>query len=66
VVDTADEVAFEDADCLSVGLAVAALFGEVGRGLRVTHDLGEREHVDRVVELAVAAGVQAVTVSPSR
>jgi hypothetical protein len=32
VVDAADEVAFEDADRFLVGLAVAALFGDVDRG----------------------------------
>ena len=62
VIDAADEVAFEAADRLGVGLAGAALLSEVGGGLGVEHDLGEREHVEGVVELAVAAGVQAVAV----
>jgi hypothetical protein len=50
-------VAFEAADRFSAGLAVAALFVDVERGLWVVDDLGDREHVDGVVELAVAAAV---------
>jgi len=65
VVDAAYEVAFEAADRFSVALPVAALFGEVNRGPRVVEHLGEREHVERVVELTVPAGVEAVAVGPS-
>jgi hypothetical protein len=65
VVDAADEVAFEAADRFSVALPVGALFSEVHRGPWVVEDLGEREHVERVVELTVAARVEAVAVGPS-
>ena len=53
----ADEVAFEAADGVFVGLAVGAVFGEVDRGSGVVADLDDREQVEGVVELAVAAGV---------
>jgi hypothetical protein len=62
VVDASDEVAFEAADRFSVAFPVAALLGEVDRGPGVVEDLGEREHVEGVVELAVAAGIEAVAV----
>ena len=65
VVDASDEVAFEAADRFSVRLAVAALFGDVDRGPGVVEELGEREHVEGVVELAVAAGIEAVAVGAS-
>jgi hypothetical protein len=57
VVDAADEVAFEAADRFAVGLAALALFGDVEGGLGVVADLAEREHVDGVVELTVAAAI---------
>ena len=41
------------------------MFGDVERGCGVVAELGEREHVDRVVELAVAAAVEAVAVGAS-
>jgi hypothetical protein len=66
VVDAADEVAFEAADRFWVGLSAGALFGDVEGGLGVVVDAGEREHVERVVELAVAAAVEAVAVGASR
>jgi hypothetical protein len=66
VVDASDEVAFEAADRFFVGLPVAALFGDVDRGLRVVEDFGEGEHVERVVELTVAAGIETVAVGASR
>ena len=65
VVDAADEVSFEAADRCAAALPVAALFGEVDRCRRVVPDLGEGEHVECVVELAVAAGVEAVAVGAS-
>lgn len=65
MVDAAHEVAFEAADRFSGALPVAALFGEVNRGPRVVEDLGEREHVERVVELTVPARVEAVAVRSS-
>src|SRR5205814_9845034 len=46
----------------SAGFAASALFGDVQRGARVVAELGQREHVDGVVELAVAAGIQAVAI----
>jgi hypothetical protein len=64
VVDASDEVAFEAADGFFVGLGVAALFGDLDRGPRVVEDFGEREHVERVVELTVPAGIEAVAVGP--
>jgi hypothetical protein len=57
VVDPADEVAFEAADRFALGFAALALFGDVDRGLGVVADSAEGEHVDRVVELTVAAAV---------
>ena len=66
MVDASDEVAFEAADRFFAGLPVASLLGEVDRGPRVVEDLGEREHVEGVVELTVPAGVEAVAVGPSR
>jgi hypothetical protein len=65
VVDPADEVAFEAADRFALGLASCSLFGDVERGLGVVAESAEGEHVDRVVELAVAAAVQAVAVGAS-
>jgi hypothetical protein len=66
VVDAADELAFEAPDRFLVGLASGALFGEVDRSLRVIADLGERQQMEGVIEVAVAAGVQAAAVSPPR
>jgi hypothetical protein len=62
VVDAADEVAFEVADCLAFGFSVGALFGEVDGAAWVVADADDREHVEGAVEPAVAAGVQAVVV----
>ncbi len=61
-VDASDEVAFEAADRFALSFAALALFGDVDGGLGVVADSAEREHVDGVVELAVAAAVQAVAV----
>jgi len=46
-------------------LRCGAVWGDVGRGLRVVENLGEGEHVERVVELTVPAGVQAVAIGAS-
>jgi DNA replication protein DnaC len=58
-------VAFEAASRLALGLAALALLGHVERGLWVVADSAEGEHVDRVVELAVASAVQAIAVGAS-
>jgi hypothetical protein len=63
VVGPADEVAFEAADRLVLGLGALALFDYLERGLRVVEDPAEGDHVDGVVELAVAAVVQAEAIS---
>jgi hypothetical protein len=55
---------FEAAGRFSFGFAVRALLGDVDRGLRVVADLGERQQVKGVVELAVAARIKAVAVGP--
>src|ERR1035437_7665028 len=65
VVDASDEVAFEAADRFLAGLPVAALLGDVDRCPRVVEYFGEGEHVERVVELTVPAGIEAVAVAPS-
>jgi len=62
VVDAADEMALEAANRLFVCLPAGALFGDLHRGARVVGDFANREQVDRVVELAVAARVQAMAV----
>ena len=42
--------------------AFGVLFGDVAGGLRVVVDAGKREHVEGVVELAVAARIEAVAI----
>jgi hypothetical protein len=61
-VDAPDEMALEIADGFFLGFAASALCGGVDRRLRVVADLCQSEHVDRVVELPVAARVQAMAV----
>src|SRR5689334_12979903 len=56
---------FETSDRFAVGLAAFALSGDVQGGLRVKPDLADGEHVNGVVELAVAAAVEAVAVGAS-
>jgi hypothetical protein len=51
--DAAGEVAFEAADRFAFGLAFGCLSLEVGAGGGVPVALGERDDVDRAVELAV-------------
>jgi hypothetical protein len=53
-------VALERADGFLAGLALAAAPSEVFAGGRVNADLGERENVQRGVELAVAGAVEPV------
>ena len=60
-VDGADEVAFEGAHGFSAGLAFAAAAGDVFAGGPVEAGLGERDHVQGGVELAVAGAVEAVS-----
>src|ERR1700756_2994116 len=64
--DAADGVSFEAAQRLGGGLAGVALFGDVGGGFAVVGEFAEREHVDGVVELAVAAAVEAVAAGVAR
>lgn len=53
-VEGADEVALEGAQCFFAGLALLAAAGHVGAGGRVDSCLGDGDHVQRAVELAVA------------
>jgi len=62
VPDPAGEVAFEAAHGFEAGLAFGAFAGQVVLGLGVAAGAGERDAVNRGVELAVAAAVQAVAV----
>jgi hypothetical protein len=64
--DAASEVALQTAQRFAAGLAVGLLAREVCGGLRVEAALGDREAVQRAVELAVAAAVEAVAVGASR
>jgi hypothetical protein len=64
--DAAGEVTLEAADRFAGGLALGLLAGEVGGGPGVEAALGDREAVQRAVELAVAAAVEAVAVGASR
>ena len=56
----AGEVAFEAADGFEFGLAFCVFASEVCVGLGVGLGTGERDDVDRAVELAVPAAVQSV------
>jgi hypothetical protein len=62
VPDAAGEVAFEAADRFAVGLAFGGLAGDVGLCLGVAAGAGDGDAVDRCVDLAVAAAVEAVAV----
>src|SRR5918994_994634 len=59
-VDDVGEVAFEGATGFAWGLAFADLAGQEGLGVGVVALLDDRDAVERGVELAVAAAVQAV------
>jgi hypothetical protein len=52
-------VAFEAADGFELGLALGLFASEIGTSFGVGLGAGERDDVDRAVELAVAAAVQA-------
>src|SRR4051794_21852315 len=60
VPDSAGEVALEAADGFAAGLAFGLAAGQVGGGLGIEAALGDGEAVQRAVELAVAAVVEAV------
>src|SRR3954454_15429989 len=66
VPDAAGEVAFEAADGFAGGLAFGSFAVEVGLGFGVAAGAGDRDAVDRGVELAVAAAVEAVAVGLAR
>ena len=66
VPDAACEVALEAADGFAVGLAFGGLAGEVGLGFGVAAGAGDGDAVDRGVDLAVAAAVEAVAVGLAR
>ena len=63
--DDADEEAFEAADGLASALAFGFLALEVGTCGGVVAGLGDRDPVERGVELAVAAAVEAVSLDPA-
>jgi len=60
--DAADEVALERSAGFAAGLAFGLFAFEEGVGLGVVAGLCERESVERAVELAVAARIEAVTI----
>jgi hypothetical protein len=62
VPDAAGEVAFEAAERFAVGLAFGGLASDVGLRLGVAAGAGDGDAVDRGVDLAVAAAVEAVAV----
>jgi hypothetical protein len=64
--DAASEVALEAAQCFFARLALGLFAGEVGGGVRVPVAFVDGEAVQRAVELAVAAVVEAVTVGVAR
>src|SRR5215213_7519445 len=62
VPDAAGEVAFEAADGFFGGLAFGSFAVEVGLGFGVAASAGDGDAVNRGVDLAVAAAVEAVAV----
>src|SRR4051794_6717329 len=62
VPDAAGEVAFEAADGFFGALAFGAFAGDVVLGFGVAAQAGDGDAVDRGVDLAVAAAVEAVAV----
>src|SRR3954468_10779101 len=64
--DAADEVALESSAGFAAGLAFGLFALEEGLGLGVVAGLGQRESVERAVELSVAARIEAVPVSATR
>jgi hypothetical protein len=65
VPDAAGEVALEAADGFAARLAVGLLAIEVGGGLGIEAAFGDGQAVQRAVELAVAAAVEAVALGSS-
>jgi hypothetical protein len=63
VVKAAGEVSFEAPQCAFGRLSFGSFAGEVLAGLGVVLGAGDRDDVQRVVELAVSASVQAVLVA---
>jgi hypothetical protein len=63
--DAAGEVALEATDRLAVRLALGLLACDELHGLGVTAGAGDSHAVDRCVDLAVAAAVEAVPVGPA-
>lgn len=57
----AGEVSFETEERFSAGFAAVALALEVGPGFRVDASSVQRDDVQGLVELSVAAAVQAVS-----
>src|SRR5215216_6489718 len=64
--EAAGEVPLEAAERSLVGLAFGFLALEVGLGGRVVAGASDRDDVERVVELAIAAAVEPVPVALSR
>src|SRR5215218_3295685 len=62
----AGEVSFEGAEGFFAGFAFFLPAGEVGDGWRVVAALGDGDAVQRAVELAVAAAVQAMALAVAR
>ncbi len=60
--DAACEVTFEAADRVAVGFAFGTFAGDVGLGFGVAAGSGDRDPVNRGVDLAVAAAIEAVAV----
>ena len=60
LVEAACEVSFEAAERAFGGFAFGVLAGEVGAGCGVVAGAGDRDDVQGVVELAVAAAVEPV------
>ena len=58
--DVPGDVALERAHCFALGLSLAGAAVEVGASFGLVLGADERDGVDRVVDLAVAAAVQAV------
>src|SRR5579864_6295767 len=64
--DGADEIAFERADGLALGLALAQAAGDVALRRRPAAQLGQGDAVEDGVETAVAAAVEAMAHAPRR
>jgi hypothetical protein len=60
VVEVPGEVAFQALQCSLRGLPFGLLAGKVGAGRCVVAGAGDRDDVQRAVELAVAAAVEPV------